>query len=101
MQSQRRAAGNYQWGPSGGPTGPYPLGAVFAFLRAMPLLLVPLVLFFLVYRMALAKARQGEQPLTPIFRDELGRAFFIDSRGRQFRVMEFDLLYPTSGDPRQ
>lgn len=76
------------------------LGAALALLRALPLLLVPMFLFYGLYKSAMARARQEERPLPPIVRDELGRAFFVDSHGRHFRVMEFDLLTPGSKDPR-
>ncbi|XP_026192679.1 uncharacterized protein LOC34623182 [Cyclospora cayetanensis] len=101
-----RAMKVQKWGPGsrapGGETA-YHFSPAFAFLRALPLLVVPAVLFFVLYKLAMSRARQADRLQPPIVRDELGRAFFIDSSGRRFRVMEFDFLTPASSsrDSRQ
>ncbi|KAL8424529.1 hypothetical protein Efla_005635 [Eimeria flavescens] len=74
------------------------MSPAFALLRALPLLLVPVVLFYALYKSAMLRAQNAEHPLPPIVRDDLGRAFFVDSQGRHFRVVEFDFLNPNSKD---
>ncbi|OEH74791.1 hypothetical protein cyc_07164 [Cyclospora cayetanensis] len=106
MKRQRAEGRSEKWGPGsrapGGETA-YHFSPAFAFLRALPLLVVPAVLFFVLYKLAMSRARQADRLQPPIVRDELGRAFFIDSSGRRFRVMEFDFLTPASSsrDSRQ
>ncbi|KAL8273561.1 hypothetical protein Esti_002488 [Eimeria stiedai] len=94
MKSQRQA----ETSSSSGVGSSRPMSSAFALLRALPLLLVPVVLFYALYKSAMARAQNAYRPLPPIVRDELGRAFFIDSQGRHFRVMEFDFLTPNSKD---
>lgn len=100
MKNQRRQASSRDGNDTSGADSPSQMSAAFALLRALPLLLVPVVLFFGLYKSAMARARQADRPLPPIFRDELGRAFFIDSHGRHFRIMEFDYLTPNSKEHR-
>lgn len=99
MKNQRQQ-GNSHWESSAfsGDDKPQQMSAAFALLRALPLLLVPMVLFYGLYKSAMARPQQADRLLPPIVRDELGRAFFIDTQGRHFRVMEFDLQNPISSD---
>ncbi|EPR64545.1 DnaJ domain-containing protein [Toxoplasma gondii RUB] len=79
--------------PGGGmpPPGFSPLP--HALLRTLPLLLLPCLLVYGVYRHA--KFRRDNYAASPspspILYDDLGRAFMTDSKGRQYRVMEFDV----------
>ncbi|CBZ53618.1 putative DnaJ domain-containing protein [Neospora caninum Liverpool] len=85
--------------PGGGtpPPGFSPLP--HALLRTLPLLLLPCLLVYGVYRQAKYR-RDNYAPAhspSPILYDELGRAFMTDSKGRQYRVMEFDVRDRRSG----
>ncbi|PFH38398.1 DnaJ domain-containing protein [Besnoitia besnoiti] len=64
-----------------------------ALLRTLPLLLLPCILVYGVYRQARYRREQYAPPRSPsaVMYDDLGRAFMADSKGRHYRVMEFDV----------
>ncbi|KAL8433115.1 hypothetical protein ACSSS7_004138 [Eimeria intestinalis] len=68
MKSQRQSEAS----SSSGVSGSGHMSSAYALLRALPLLLVPVILFYALYKSAMARAQNADRPLPPIVRDELG-----------------------------
>ncbi|PHJ23180.1 hypothetical protein CSUI_002968 [Cystoisospora suis] len=64
-----------------------------ALLRTLPLLFLPCLLLYGVYKQARVRREVSGLRGSPsaVLYDDLGRAFMVDSKGRHYRVMEFDV----------